>query len=69
MIWSMKTAPVVTYKHAFIPGTTDLCVHHDRRRPAWVPVLGACVQGTHEGVCDACGTEDMAGYETMSERR
>lgn len=50
---------VVTYQHAFIPGTTSLCVHHARRPYPGTPVLGTVVQATHEGECDSCGIEAM----------
>jgi hypothetical protein len=50
---------VVTYQHAFMPGTTDLCARHARTPYPGTPALGAVVEASHEGECDSCGIEAM----------
>jgi len=48
------TTMVVTYQHAYIGGTTDLCERHAEAPPSWVASLGPVSHGAREGTCDAC---------------
>lgn len=63
------TTSVVTYQHAYIPGTTSLCARHAESPYPGTPKLGPVSHGAHEGECDSCGIEAMLRGSVGKEAR